>query len=137
VALAGWNRVAGQLGEGALSLRYSLYAGFFASALVLAADPARNLGNGLCGRALGFFARYAYGMYVFQNLLLPFLQQALPPEELAARTGSVLLGRLAFIAAGATVTLVVAGASYHCYEVHFLRLKNLFPSGERRQKQGE
>lgn len=112
-----------------LTMGYTWLAVAFAL-LVAAGANADRLGTRgwatvLRSRALGKVARYSYAMYVLCiPLHLLVGQQVLAALGLQA-TNSVIVD-LAYISAGTLVTYFAAAASYHLFEIHFLRLKDRF-----------
>jgi peptidoglycan/LPS O-acetylase OafA/YrhL len=120
--------------KGVGGLGHTLYPCFFGAVILLAITtaPAGPVGRFWNSPVLRFFGKYCYGWYVFQGLLYPLLFLALPPEDLAVRFGSPLLGRVLFILWGASLSLAVALLSWHLYEKHFLKLKDLFAAKERK-----
>jgi peptidoglycan/LPS O-acetylase OafA/YrhL len=80
----------------------------------------------LRSRAMRFFGRYSYGMYVLHVPLVPiaFLAGITPPR--LALFGSELIGALLYIALMLTASTAAAWVSYNVYEKHFLRFKRHF-----------
>jgi len=74
------------------------------------------------------FGKYSYAIYVIHNLLLPSFQRMLQPERLAAEWSSPLLAQSVFHIACGSCSFVLAFASWHLYEKHFLKLKKYFES---------
>ena len=105
-----------------------LFASFFGSLIVLASSLRRDtwLGQTLGGRFLCFLGKYSYGMYVFQNLLIPVAAPFLSAERIEDVLHSAIGGRIAYIAIMSLITVGLAFLSYHAYEKHFLRLKAFF-----------
>jgi peptidoglycan/LPS O-acetylase OafA/YrhL len=111
-----------------LGLRWTIVAVFFVGLLLLAvaSRPDTAWGRVWRSRVLAFFGKYSYAMYVFQ---LPLIELAAPwftAASVCAAVGSVLGGRLAYIAIMSAITTLCAVASWHLYEKHFLRLKSRF-----------
>jgi peptidoglycan/LPS O-acetylase OafA/YrhL len=80
---------------------------------------------------LRFLGRYSYGLYVYHELVHKTLLRYLLLPFIRA-TKSIAVGSILFFAAALAFNLVVAILSYHCFEIHFLRLKRYFcPGGER------
>jgi peptidoglycan/LPS O-acetylase OafA/YrhL len=75
--------------------------------------------------ALRFFGKYSYGIYVFHLPLNGFLGAPLR-AFLDAHLRSKALGVLFEASTVAMISVLLAYISYHCYEVHFLRLKRFF-----------
>lgn len=78
-------------------------------------------------RALRFFGKYSYGMYVFHILFSPLLARY--QAVLQGRLHSIVLGGLMYIALTFVGTCVAAVLSYQLYEKHWLRLKSRFAYG--------
>jgi peptidoglycan/LPS O-acetylase OafA/YrhL len=109
-------------------LLFSVDSFFFAGLLILAVltRPTGWVGRLANNSVLQFFGKYSYGWYVFQGALVPPLAALFIPSDLAARIGSPALARLIFILWGGSISLGLAVLSWHLYEKHFLRLKDLF-----------
>jgi peptidoglycan/LPS O-acetylase OafA/YrhL len=86
-------------------------------------SPFGWLGN---SQALQFFGKYSYAMYVFQNLLIPLLAGVVTAPGLARTLGSAWLGQAAYCAIMFAATTLVALASWHLFEKHWLALKKRF-----------
>jgi len=112
-------------------LVFTVWAVFFGSMIYFSvATPASSvLGRIGHSRILGFFGKYSYGMYVYQNLLFYFLVPWISAEILTQRFGSNSLGRLAYLIGMSIATVVVAYVSWHLYEKQFLKLKVYFEAG--------
>ncbi|ADB18424.1 acyltransferase 3 [Pirellula staleyi DSM 6068] len=97
--------------------------------LIVVAVTARE-GSWIAGVAkspvLRFFSRYSYGMYVYQNLLIPILAPLVTAPLLAATLGSDAGGQLVYCAIMCAATTVVAMASFHWLEEPLLKLKRFF-----------
>lgn len=97
--------------------------------LIVVAVTARE-GSWLAGVAkspvLRFFSRYSYGMYVYQNLLIPILAPIVTAPLLASMLGSNASGQLVYCAIMCAVTTVVAMLSFHLLEEPLLKLKRFF-----------
>jgi peptidoglycan/LPS O-acetylase OafA/YrhL len=119
-------------GKRVLYLPETLYAVFFGAVLVYAVTlPDRHwISKFWKGRSLRFLGKYSYAMYVFQNLLIPIAAIWFTSETLSKSCGSRLVGEFCYVAIMFAATLVVALASWHLFEKHFLSLKKHF-EGER------
>jgi peptidoglycan/LPS O-acetylase OafA/YrhL len=120
---------------GHLAIELGLYAVLFGALLIIAvsAAPWSRLGGFLQARWLRFFGKYSYGMYVFQNPLIPIGLLWFTPEDTARLTGSPLLGRLLYILAMTALTVAVALVSWNLLEKPFLNWKRAFePHSARR-----
>ena len=111
-----------------LGLPQTIWAMFFAAmlTLTLAARPKTLLARFGNSPTLRFFGKYSYAMYVFQNLLIPLLAGLVTAPGLAAATGNAWLGQAAYCAIMFALTTLIALASWHCFEKHFLALKTRF-----------
>jgi len=111
-----------------LMIPETLLAWYFGSLIVIAVSGTwdRWLGWLWNNSAMQWLSRYSYGMYVFQNLLIAVMAPIVTSEILCTSLGSVLGGRLAYTAIMSALTLVVAMASWHFFEQHFLALKDFF-----------
>ena len=127
LAIIWWNRSMSASGHNGMTIRFTLYALLFGAMLVFAltAAPASIPGRLWNSLLLRFFGKYSYGLCVFHYLLFPIFDQYLPAAELGSRLGSVLLGRAAFIALATGASLFLAFLSWHLYEKHFLKLKEV------------
>jgi peptidoglycan/LPS O-acetylase OafA/YrhL len=74
------------------------------------------------------FGKYSYAMYVFQAPLIPLLAPWLTAGIIADSVGSVLAGRLIYIATMSTLTFALALLSWNLLEKHCLKLKSRFES---------
>jgi peptidoglycan/LPS O-acetylase OafA/YrhL len=128
---SGLNAIRGSLSSVVLPVRGTLIALTFGALLVttLAAPTESILSRVLRGRVLCFLGTRSYGIYVFHGILAyGMVEHRATLDALAARLGPgpamVIVAAL-----GATVSVLVAAASYELFEKHFLRLKNrLAPS---------
>lgn len=105
-----------------------LLAVFFAGVILLALTASKE---GCWGKLwnsplLRFFGKYSYGMYVFQNLLIPIVASRLSVELLQNHLGSQLLAKLTYLALMSALTIAVSVASWHLFEKHVLKLKHWF-----------
>jgi len=109
---------------------YSLITLFFGGVLILSIGSSTKWLPSLCTwDFLIFFGKYSYGLYVFHNLVEPLFQTELfPRPELAALTGSRLLGGFMYMAVASGASVLIAYVSWHAYEKHFLKLKGRFSS---------
>jgi peptidoglycan/LPS O-acetylase OafA/YrhL len=116
-----------------LGLPLTLFAIFFGAMLILALKTGSGNSlvstgwNRLCNlRALRFFGKFSYGMYVFQNLLIPVCALWFTAASLTAATGSAALGHGLYVALMFGATMLVSLFSWHFFEKHFLGLKKYF-----------
>jgi peptidoglycan/LPS O-acetylase OafA/YrhL len=77
-------------------------------------------------RALTLMGRYSYGLYVFHGIIAAYFELhggvGLFARIAGTRTGAFFLQA----AVGSVLSVLIAVASYHAYEMPFLRLKRLF-----------
>ena len=111
-----------------LAIPELLFAVFFAAMILLALTASKE---GWWGKlwnspVLRFFGKYSYGMYVFQNLLIPVVATWLSVDILQQQLGSQLLAKLAYLALMSALTIAAAVASWHLFEKHVLKLKCWF-----------
>jgi peptidoglycan/LPS O-acetylase OafA/YrhL len=110
-----------------LTVPTAIYAVFFGALVIMAINGKSSyVVRFWNSRILRMLGRYSYGMYVFQNPLIPLLSVLFTAETLAIAVGSPLWGRLIYIALMSGITLIVAIGSWHLYEKHFLKLKARF-----------
>jgi peptidoglycan/LPS O-acetylase OafA/YrhL len=110
------------------TLPTAIYAVFFGALLIVAitSRPTTWGGRFWNSRFLRMLGKYSYGMYVFQNPLIPLLGLWFTVESLERILGSPILAASAYIALMSGATLLVAMLSWHCFERHFLKLKVYF-----------
>ncbi|MFN0020629.1 MAG: acyltransferase family protein [Pirellulaceae bacterium] len=111
-----------------LAIPELLFAAFFAGVILLALTASKE---GCWGKLwnspfLRFFGKYSYGMYVFQNLLIPVVASWLSVDILQNHFGSQLLAKLTYLALMSALTIAAAVASWHLFEKHVLKLKCWF-----------
>jgi peptidoglycan/LPS O-acetylase OafA/YrhL len=109
---------------------YSVVAAFFASLLALVVTPCASagfLGKALGWRSLRFFGKYSYGIYVYHFPIYIASGIFLQDHGIWSRMRGSTYASLLFVGANAAVSVLVALASYHLYEKHFLKLKKYFP----------
>jgi peptidoglycan/LPS O-acetylase OafA/YrhL len=106
----------------------SMLVGIFASILIIAvAAPSSILARSLTSPALRFFGKYSYGMYVIHALMMSALLALMPTEKWMNFFGNqIMLGSLSLAFAKIAICTVLAIASFHFYEMPFLRLKRYF-----------
>jgi peptidoglycan/LPS O-acetylase OafA/YrhL len=116
------------LGRRLLGLPDLAWAIFFGSLLVLIVAAARESWLARCGNSstLQFFGKYSYAMYVFQLPLIYGLAWVVTAPGLAYWFDSPTLGQAAYCAILFGLTTLLALASWHCFEKHFLALKHRF-----------
>ena len=108
-------------------IRNSLWALLFgALTLVALKEPSNLVARVLQGPVLRFFGKYSYGLYVYHGLFHGYLVEARVEERLDALLGSHALAMVVRAIIGVGVSLLIALASYHLLEKHFLALKRYF-----------
>jgi peptidoglycan/LPS O-acetylase OafA/YrhL len=115
-------------GKRLLGLPDLAWATFCGSLLVLIVAAAKESWLARCGnsRSLQFFGKYSYAMYVFQLPLITALAWLVTAPGLAYWFDSPWLGQAAYCAIMFGLTTLLALASWHCFEKHFLALKHRF-----------
>ena len=111
----------------------SLWGLFFGGVLVLALDVKEGsmLHRVASARLLQFFGKYSYGLYVFhQPLILALAGVGLNSDNLVRILGSKALAVVAVNSIVVFLMILVALASWHLLEKHFLKLKDRFPMGQ-------
>jgi peptidoglycan/LPS O-acetylase OafA/YrhL len=109
---------------------YTIIATAFASliALLTTAKSGSLHGKLFSGKPLVFLGKYSYGLYVFHVPVIWALKSAGLHADLIPRLwGSSLPGALVFCIVGGGISVFCALASYHLWEVRFLRLKRYLP----------
>ena len=111
-----------------LAIPELLFAAFFAGVILLALSATKDGWWGKLWNSplLRFFGKYSYGMYVFQNLLIPLTAAWLSVASFQQRLGSHVLAQLAYLALMSALTIAFAFASWHLFEKHMLKLKTWF-----------
>jgi peptidoglycan/LPS O-acetylase OafA/YrhL len=114
-----------------LSLEFGLLPPMFGGILILAvaAPPSSWFGRVWHTPVLRFFGKYSYGLYVFENLLIPLAAGFITAERMVHLVGSIFFGRILYLVAMTALSTGVAFASWHLYEKHFLKLKDAFAPG--------
>jgi hypothetical protein len=72
------------------------------------------------------FGKYSYGIYVIHSICLPLFHWLFNPVALSRTLGSPLLAQTIFYVLSITASFLIAFASWHLYEKHFLKLKKFF-----------
>lgn len=106
------------------SVGYSLLAAMYASILGASLVPgtlAHFIGR---LRPLRFLGRYSYGLYIWHALTIPVTLKWLVYFRTYIHAN--LLAELCYTLAMLALFTGIAVLSYHCYEIHFLRLKSRF-----------
>jgi peptidoglycan/LPS O-acetylase OafA/YrhL len=114
---------------------YSVAAVFFGLLLLGAVSPDRN---SIVRRTfevgwLRSMGKYAYGLYVISHPLNIALTHSLPIDRLAHQLHSTAAAYVARALLSFTLSCLLALASYHLFEKHFLKLKTFFVYFRRRE----
>ncbi|HXB68850.1 MAG TPA: acyltransferase [Candidatus Acidoferrales bacterium] len=111
----------------------SLWGLFFGGLLVmvLAAQEGGLVHRASSARPLQFFGKYSYCLYIIhQPLILALVYSGINSDNLARILGNKVLAVAAVNGIALLLVVLIALASWHLFEKHFLKLKELFPSGE-------
>jgi peptidoglycan/LPS O-acetylase OafA/YrhL len=124
------------------TLGYTLFAGAFASmiALALTASPRHWLRRVFSGPMLTFLGKYSYGLYVVHVPIIFFMKDyGFKAARLPRLWDSTLPGAIVFGVVATALSVACALASYHLWEVRFLRLKKYLPyrNGTSREVAGQ
>jgi peptidoglycan/LPS O-acetylase OafA/YrhL len=112
-------------------IRNSLYGLLFgALTLVALKRPSNLVARAFQGPVLRFFGKYSYGLYVYHGIFHGYLAEGRVEDRLDQLLGSHALAMVARAVIGLGVSLVIALASYHLLEKHFLALKRYFEAQE-------
>jgi peptidoglycan/LPS O-acetylase OafA/YrhL len=112
------------------TIGYPMFAVTFGALLVaaLSSSTQSRTGKVFAHPILVFFGRYSYGLYVFHHpVALIMRTNVAEAGGLPVFLGSQLPSLVLFFAAATVISLSLALLSWHGYEVHFLKLKALFP----------
>jgi peptidoglycan/LPS O-acetylase OafA/YrhL len=125
-----WRRGFNELDPVINSAGFSLFAATFAClvAAALVADERALLRRVLCRPTLLWLGQYSYGLYVFHQPIIMIVRESGWQADMLPRVwGSQLPGLAAFAAVVVALSIACALASWHIWEVPFLRLKRYFP----------
>jgi peptidoglycan/LPS O-acetylase OafA/YrhL len=127
IALSAWCAVA-KTGLPVLhQIRGSLYALFFGALVLISLQPQPSLlARALRGRALRFFGKYSYGLYVYHGLLTWYLIEFHAEAQFDAFLGNHALAIAAKAFCGVLISIAAAMVSYELFEKPFLSLKRFF-----------
>jgi peptidoglycan/LPS O-acetylase OafA/YrhL len=109
---------------------YSMLAVTFGAILVaaLTSSVSSRLRKFFAHPVLVFFGHYSYGLYVFHHPVVLAMQNSFVNENgLPLFLGSQLAYQLLLFSLAMCISMALALVSWHAYEVHFLKLKALFP----------
>lgn len=127
IVVSVWCAVTGLWVPTLHQLRNSLYAGFFATLVILSIDQRSGvLGQLFQSRFLQLFGRYSYGLYVYHAILLWTFMEYGVERRLDAWLGNHTLTMVAIATVGTGLSFAVAVLSYELLEARFLALKRFF-----------
>lgn len=116
-------------------VRNTLFALFFGAVTLLSLRPSSELiPRAFRSRALRFFGKYSYGLYVYHGLLTWYFDEAAVEARLDALLGNHWLTIAAKAAIGVSLSTVVAVLSYELFEKRFLSLKRFFEARQAPQR---
>jgi peptidoglycan/LPS O-acetylase OafA/YrhL len=108
-----------------LSLTYTVSAVGFAALIAWCLWPSSMPRTFFENRALRFFGKYSYGLYVLHYVALPFLHRVFR-GWIGHFTANRVIGLTVSAAMAFFLSVVAAYLSYNLYEKQFLRLKRYF-----------
>ena len=127
VLTSAWNAIAhGAFRNVVIPLRTSFVAIAFGALLLWCLDaPSTSfVGRFFRSRVMRFFGKYSYGLYVFHGVVAYALVEYATERTLGARIGSHAAAVLIQAAAGVSLSIALAVASFELFEKHMLRLKD-------------
>jgi peptidoglycan/LPS O-acetylase OafA/YrhL len=77
-------------------------------------------------RVLIAFGKYSFGIYIIHNICWPLFQWLFNPVALLRTVRSPLLTQAMFYVLAISASFLLAFASWHLYEKHFIKLKKIF-----------
>ena len=122
------NRVGGEgsVAEAVRDLFLSLFFGWLIVLASSAGGPAW-LKMSLRLRGLRLLGKYSYGLYVFHGMVAYYFGEHSTLQFFTRITGTETVALFVQATVGAIVSVLIAVLSYELFELHFLRLKKLFP----------
>jgi peptidoglycan/LPS O-acetylase OafA/YrhL len=112
----------------ALAIKEFLLAILFGVFVSTSASPSgwKLMRATLRWRALMLMGKYSYGLYVFHGIIADYLDFHGGLAYFSGISGSRTQGLFLQAIVGSLLSFLIAVASYHAYEMPFLRLKRLF-----------
>lgn len=108
-----------------LSMIALFFGGLLIFALFIPAD--KGAGKMFSSKPLRFFGKYSYALYVFHHLVSIYLPKyGFSVESIPAIKGSQLPGYIGFCLVATMLSIGLAVASWHLWELRFLKLKRHF-----------
>jgi peptidoglycan/LPS O-acetylase OafA/YrhL len=95
----------------------------FASLLILALTKDGGMSQRMNNPILRWFGKYSYGLYIIHGLLRPAHIRLLTPGMFVSMVKIPVIGLTLHLAAWFAISMLLAWASWHCYEKHFVKLK--------------
>ena len=112
------------------TIGFPLLALIAAAVLVLALEARRTqsrFSKTLRSGILRFFGKYSYGIYVLHlPVVVVFEAMGFTISRMAGANGTRIPSAIVFTVSALAATTFLAFASWHLYEKHFLKLKQLF-----------
>jgi len=107
---------------------FSALASAFGGLVIIGAtgSPETKVGKFLRSRPLRALGKYSYSMYIFHFPVLEIIKSNLGKWGMAS--SSYFIRQLVVTGIGATVTFLIALATWNGLEKHFLKLKRYFES---------
>lgn len=120
-----------QLHPSVLTFGLSMVAIACVSFIAWVIAPGSSIRRAVSSHFLRFFGRYSYGIYIFHFIAGEWIDTHLRRTLIPVVHSRILAG---FLSSTAVVvgSILLALISYHCFEVHFLRLKKFFKEPARR-----
>jgi peptidoglycan/LPS O-acetylase OafA/YrhL len=128
LAVIGWRMGFAFHDAAVQTMGYLLLDVLFAAllVLVLTAPASGPLAVAMSFPPLRSLGRYSYGIYVYNSIFILIAEGLSLASRLNSWSGSVVLGRLLFVAISVATTLATAWVSWHVYEKQFLKWKRCF-----------
>lgn len=110
------------------TIGYSLLAALFGAFLIAAvlAPAGSVIERVFTNRALRFFGKYSYGIYVIHGIIGPSLERHWPMAQMPHAAPLFFASVFGRIGLGTGISVLAALVSWHLYEKHFLKLKRFF-----------